>query len=49
MTIDKVREEIVQACDKAGIPVSLKHNLNSENLPDNAFNKDGRVRQEQPE
>jgi len=38
--------EIVAACDKAGVPVFIKHNINSENLPDNAFGKDGLVRQE---
>ena len=40
--------EIIEACDKAGVPVFIKHNMNSENLPANAFNKDGLVRQEMP-
>lgn len=39
---------IIGAADKAGIPVFIKPNLNSENLPDNAFNKVGLVRQELP-
>lgn len=42
------KEVAVEACDKAGIPVFIKHNMNSENLPNNAFNKDGLVRQEMP-
>ncbi|KKL96447.1 hypothetical protein LCGC14_1844400 [marine sediment metagenome] len=41
-------QEIVQAADKAGIPVFLKKNLNSENLPTNAFGKEGLVRREMP-
>ena len=45
--IEWVRE-IVEACDKAGIPVFLKNNLNSENLPGNAFDEVGLVRQEMP-
>lgn len=40
--------EIIEACDKAGVPMFIKHNMNSENLPDNAFNKEGLVRQELP-
>ena len=41
-------EEIVRACDDAGVRVFLKNNLNSENLPDNAFDKTGLLRQEVP-
>ena len=41
-------EEIITAADKVGIPVFLKLNLNSEYLPDNAFDKDGLVRHELP-
>ena len=41
-------EDMVKACDKAGVPVFIKHNINSENLPDNAFNEKGLVRQELP-
>ncbi|MDP2735369.1 MAG: DUF5131 family protein [bacterium] len=40
--------EIIEAADSAGIPVFLKDNLNSENLPSNAFNKEGLVRREVP-
>ena len=40
--------EIIEACDKAGIPVFIKQNMNSENLPANAFNKEGLVRREMP-
>ena len=41
-------KEIVEACDNANIPVFLKNNLNSENLPGNAFDEAGLVRREMP-
>jgi len=43
---DSIRE-IVEACDKAGVKVFIKGNLNSEHLPQNAF-RQGLVRKEVP-
>ncbi len=40
--------EILRACDQTKVPVFLKHNLNSENLPSSAFDERGLVRQELP-
>jgi len=41
-------EDMVKTCEKAEVAVFIKHNINSENLPDNAFNEKGLVRQELP-